>query len=92
MSKEARTMSDRDDASVHAGAVHRRDAAQLIRWIFIAAIVVVLVVVAMDNRDDVPVGYAIGETSGPGWVVILASAVAGVVMGWLVRHRPRHRE
>lgn len=85
-------MSDRDDVSVHSGAVHRHDAAQLIRWIFIAAIVVVLVVVAMDNRKDVPVGYAIGDTSGPGWVVILASAVAGVVIGWLVRHRPRHRE
>ena len=85
-------MSDRDDASVHAGAVHRRDAAKLIRWMFIAAIVVVLVVVAMDNRKDTRVGYAIGETSGPIWIVILASAVAGVVMGWLVRHRPRHRE
>ena len=85
-------MSDRDDASVHAGAVHRRDAAQLIRWIFIAAIVVVLVVVAMDNRKDVRVGYGIGDTTGPIWIVILASAVAGVIMGWLVRHRPRHRE
>jgi uncharacterized integral membrane protein len=85
-------MSDRDDASGHAGAVHRRDAAQLIRWLFIAAIVVVLVLVAMDNRDDVRVGYAVGDTTGPGWIVILASAAAGVVIGWLVRHRPRNRE
>jgi uncharacterized integral membrane protein len=92
MLKEARTMSDRDDASVHAGAVHRRDVAQLIRWLFIAAIVVVLVLVAMDNRDDVRVGYAVGDTTGPIWIVILASALAGIVMGWLVRHRPRHRE
>ena len=85
-------MTDRDDASVHAGAVHRRDVAQLIRWLFIAAIVVVLVLVAMDNRDDVRVGYAVGDTTGPIWIVILASALAGIVMGWLVRHRPRHRE
>jgi uncharacterized integral membrane protein len=85
-------MSDRDDVGAHAGAVHRRDVAQLIRWIFIAAIVVVLVLVAMDNRDDVRVGYAVGDTTGPIWIVILASAVAGIVMGWLVRHRPRNRE
>lgn len=85
-------MSDRDDVSGHAGAVHRRDAAQLVRWLFIAAIVVVLVLVAMDNRDDVRVGYAVGDTTGPGWIVILASAAAGVVIGWLVRHRPRNRE
>ena len=85
-------MSDRDDVSAHTGAVHRRDVAQLIRWIFIAAIVVVLVLVAMDNRDDVRVGYAVGDTTGPIWIVILASAVAGIVIGWLVRHRPRHRE
>ena len=85
-------MTDRDDVGVHAGAVHRRDVAQLIRWLFIAAILVVLVVVAMDNRDDVRVGYAVGDTTGPIWIVILASAVAGVIMGWLVRHRPRNRD
>jgi uncharacterized integral membrane protein len=85
-------MSDRDDASVHAGAVHRRDVSKLIRWLFIAAIVVVVVVVAMDNREDVSVGYAVGDTTGPIWIVILVSAVAGIVIGWLVRHRPRHRE
>ena len=46
-------MSDRDEVAEQAGAVHRRDVARLIRWLFIAAIVVVLVVVALDNTDDV---------------------------------------
>jgi uncharacterized integral membrane protein len=80
-----------DDVGEHAGAVHRHDAALIIRWIFIAAIVVALVVVAMDNRDDVRVGYAVGDAQAPIWIVMIAAAVGGVIIGWLVRHRPRHR-
>lgn len=80
-----------NDIAEHAGAVHRRDAAQLFRWLFIAAIVVVIVLVAMDNRTDVPLGYVVGEAQAPIWIVIIVAAVAGMAIGWLVRHRPRHR-
>lgn len=78
-----------DDVVEHAGAVHRRDAAMIIRWLFIAAIVVAIALVAMDNRDDVRVGYAIGDASAPIWTVIVIAALAGMVIGWLIRHRPR---
>ncbi len=78
-----------DDVVEHAGAVHRHDAALIIRWIFIAAIVVAIVLVGMDNRDDVRVGYAIGDASAPIWTVIVIAAVAGMAIGWLIRHRPR---
>lgn len=77
------------EISEHAGAVHRHDALRLIRWILIAAIVVGIVLVGMDNRDDVRVGYSIGEANAPIWIVIVAAAVAGMVIGWLVQHRPR---
>ncbi len=80
-----------DDVVEHAGAVHRRDAALIIRWVLIAAIVVALVLVAMDNRDDVRVGYAVGDASAPIWTVIVIAAVAGMIVGWLIRHRPRRR-
>ncbi|MEO7369343.1 MAG: LapA family protein [Ilumatobacteraceae bacterium] len=80
-----------DDVADHAGAVHRRDAGLIIRWILIAAIVVILVVVAMDNRDNVRIGYAVGDAEAPIWIVMIAAAVGGIVIGWLVRHRPRHR-
>ena len=80
-----------DDVAEHTGAVHRHDFALLIRWLFIAAIVVALVVVAMDNRKDVRVGYAVGDAKAPIWIVMIAAAVAGIVIGWLVRHRPRNR-
>jgi uncharacterized integral membrane protein len=80
-----------DDVAEHASAVHRRDVAQLIRWLFIAAIVVGLVLVAMDNRDDVRVGYAVGDAQAPIWIVIIFAAVAGMFIGWLIRHRPHRR-
>lgn len=80
-----------DDVVEHAGAVHRHDAAMIIRWLLIAAIVVALVLVAMDNRDDVRVGYAVGDASAPIWTVIVIAAVAGMIIGWLIRHRPRRR-
>ena len=84
-------MNDRDDIDRHTAAVHRRDAAQIIRLVVVVAIVVVLVVVAMDNRDDVRIGYAIGETQAPVWIVLVAAAICGVFIGWLLRHRTRHR-
>jgi uncharacterized integral membrane protein len=80
-----------DDVSDHAGAVHRRDFAQMLRWLFIAAIVAALLLVGLDNRDDVRVGYAIGDTKAPIWIVIIAAAVGGMIIGWLIRHRPRQR-
>ena len=80
-----------NDVVDNAGAVHRRDAAMMIRWVFIVAIVVALVLVAMDNRDDVRVGYAVGDASAPIWTVIVISAVAGLIIGWLIRHRPHRR-
>ncbi len=80
-----------DDVVEHSGSVHRHDAMVFVRWVLIAAIVVGLVLVAMDNRDDVRVGYAVGDAEAPIWIVIIAAAVAGVFIGWLVRHRPRRR-
>ena len=81
----------RDEVAEHAGAVHRHDLATLIRWIFIAAIVAGIVVVAMDNRRDVRLGYAFGDAQAPTWMVIVGTAVVGVAIGWLLRRGPRSR-
>jgi uncharacterized integral membrane protein len=78
------------DVEAQAGAVHRRDAAKFFRWLVVAAIVVAIVVVARDNRRDTRVGYAFGDAEAPIWVVILVAGLAGMVIGWLLRHRPRH--
>ena len=84
-------MDDRDDIDRHAGAVHRRDAAQIIRLVLVLAIVAVLVAFALDNREDVRIGYVVGDTEAPVWIVLVAAAICGVVIDWLLRHRPRQR-
>lgn len=85
-------MDDRDEVGQHAAAVHRRDMAQGLRLLVVAAIVVALVLVGLDNRSDVRVGYVFGDSSAPVWIVVVAAAAAGVVVGWLLRHRPRRGE
>jgi uncharacterized integral membrane protein len=80
-----------DEVAEHASAVHRHDVAHLVRWLVVAVIVAAIVIVALDNRGDVRVGYAAGDANAPGWIVIVVAAVAGMFIGWLVRHRPRHR-
>jgi uncharacterized integral membrane protein len=37
----------------------------------VAAIVAVLVLVAVDNREDVRVGYVLGDTEAPIWIVLV---------------------
>ena len=84
-------MADPDDIDRVSGAVHRRDIARIIRLILILVLIVIFVAVAFDNRTDVRVGYVIGEALAPGWLVIVLSAVGGLVIGWLLRLRSRNR-
>ncbi len=50
---------------------------------------VVLVLLALDNRQDVRVGYLFGELTAPLWTVVVLAAAAGLILGWLIRHRRR---
>ena len=83
-------MNDRDEVDRNTAAVHRRDVGRIIRMIVVVALVAVLVVVALDNRNKARVGYAIGDADIPVWFLIVAAAVGGMIIGWLVRHRPRN--
>lgn len=85
-------MADQDEVDRVSGAVHRRDVARIVQLVVIAALVIAFVVVALDNTDDVRVGYAIGDAHGPIWMVIALSAVGGLIIGWLLRIRRRHRD
>ena len=78
-----------DDVREHAREVHRHDAWVITRWIVAAAIIVAFVVVALDNRDDVRVGYVVGDVEAPIWLVLLIAVAVGLVLGWLTRFRRR---
>lgn len=85
-------MNDRnEEIHEHAGAVHRRDMAAVIRFLVAAIVVAALVIVGLDNRDDVRIGYVFGDANAPVWTVLVASAIAGIVIGWLIKHRARPR-
>jgi uncharacterized integral membrane protein len=73
----------------HAGAVHRRDAARLIRFALALAVVIALVLIGFDNREKVRVGYVFGHAQVPVWAVVLGSALAGIVVAALARSRRR---
>ncbi len=77
------------DAEEYAAQVHRRDVRRVVRLAFIALVVVAVVMIASDNRDDVRLGYVAGDTSAPLWLVIVAALALGVVVGWLARMRHR---
>ena len=83
-------MNDVDRVDEHTAAVHRRDAGRIVRLAFVLVIIAALVIVAMDNRDDVRIGYAFGDANAPVWIALVLSSIAGVVVGWLVRLRRRH--
>ena len=85
-------MAEYDEVDRNRGAVHRRDLARIIRLILVVALVAVFIVVALDNRDDVRVGYSIGEGHAPIWLVILISAIGGILIGGLLRLRSRNRD
>ena len=86
-------MDERDDVvERHAAAVHRHDAAQIFRFVIVAALVAAIVIVGMDNRDDVRIGYAFGDASAPVWIVLVLAAITGIFIGWLLRHRAHHSD
>ena len=64
------------------------DLGRMARLVLVAAIVAALILVAVDNREDVRVGYVVGDTEAPIWIVLALAAVAGVMIGWLIKHRP----
>jgi uncharacterized integral membrane protein len=68
------------------------DRGSAVRWVIAALIVIAIIAVALDNRDEISVGYVFGDASAPVWVILVAAGVAGIVIGWLVKHRPHHHD
>ncbi|MEO7397788.1 MAG: LapA family protein [Ilumatobacteraceae bacterium] len=82
--------SNNDDNDVYdSTAAGARGVGHIIRLLVIAAMIAALVLVALDNTDDVRIGYVFGEAMAPIWIVLIGAALAGIIIGWLVVHRPR---
>ena len=67
-----------------------RDHGRVVRLVLAAVLVAAVIAVAIDNREEVEVGYVVGEVRAPVWIILVAAGVAGVLIGWLIKHRPRH--
>lgn len=53
-----------------AGAVHRHDIAQLLRLALAIVVVIALILIGLDNRSDVRIGYVIrGAGTVPEWTM-----------------------
>ena len=72
--------------------VHEHTATGTRARVVLGTLVLVLVVAfAVDNRDNVRIGWVVGDGSAPLVLVLLATAVVGALMGWLLLHRPHHQ-
>ena len=85
-------MNDQTQRQHNETAERQHDGRAIARFVLIAGIIVILVLVALDNTDDVRVGYVFGDANAPIWMVLVLAAVAGVIIGWLVKHRPRRHD
>jgi uncharacterized integral membrane protein len=67
------------------------DAARTAKMVMAAVLVIGIVALALDNRDNTRVGWVFGDGSEPLWIVLVAAAAVGALIGALVAHRP-HRQ
>jgi uncharacterized integral membrane protein len=80
-------MGDRD---VDREPTLRRRGAHGVRVVVGVIVLVVLVALVVDNSDDTKVGYVFGDFKTPLFVVLIAAAVLGALLGWVISHWPRH--
>ncbi|MGZ8733574.1 MAG: LapA family protein [Acidimicrobiia bacterium] len=66
-----------------------RDIGALIRLTLAGALVLLLAAFAIDNRTSVRVGWVFGDFEAPMIVILLATALGGALIGWLVLSRAR---
>ena len=82
-----------DERPLERESVTRRSGQHTARVVVGVIILVVLVALVVDNRDDTRIGYVFGDAEAPLFVVLIAAAVLGALLGWVVSHWPRrHRD
>lgn len=72
------------DESHHDRSVRARQTVRIVVWVAIAALLIAL---ALSNTQDVTVDWLFGDADTSLWVVIVAAAAIGAVLGALARRR-----
>ncbi len=80
-------MNQHSDVDERSRTDQARDVGRGLRLFIVAALVAAIVVVALDNRDDVRLGYVFGDAKAPVWIALVAAGIVGVMIGWLLKHR-----
>jgi uncharacterized integral membrane protein len=88
---EAEMFTPAGEAPSDASGTHR-SVLQGARLVLGLIILVAAVAIVVDNRQTTRVGYVFGDVRAPLVVVLLLSAAAGALIGWLLSHRPSHQE
>ena len=80
-----------DTANDHPSVGDSHRAGTTARLVLGLVLLAVIVAFAVDNRDGVRIGWVVGDGEAPLVLVLLATALVGALMGWLLLHRPaRH--
>ncbi|HEY3671257.1 MAG TPA: LapA family protein [Acidimicrobiia bacterium] len=80
------------DAHSEGRPPHERDTRRTVRTVLGVVLLVIVVALVVDNRDDVRIGYVFGDVRIPLALVIVLSLLVGVAVGWLFGRRGRRDE
>jgi uncharacterized integral membrane protein len=69
----------------------KRDAGRTAKATLGVIILVLVVAFAVDNRENVHVGWVFGDVRAPLAVVIMGSLVVGALIGWLLARLAQRR-
>jgi len=62
---------------------------QTVRLMMIAALVVIAAALALDNLQDVTIGWVVSDTDAPLVVVLVVVFLLGLAIGWLSGRQDR---
>lgn len=85
------TTARRSGQTLDDKAERRIRAAQTVRVLLVGAVVAVVALFLIDNRDQATVGWTVSETDAPLYVFLLGAFALGILTGVLLSYRHRHR-
>jgi hypothetical protein len=63
------------------------DLGSILRYGAFGLMAAAIVALVLDNRQQVRLGYVLGEATAPGWMVIVVAGICGIAIAWIIRYR-----